>query len=243
VIGRLPRVILWLMTGPLVVAGLGWGLLHVPESNVAMLALSAGLVVALLVLEGLIGAGAILRGAAPAGWVPPAGRMLRAVPAAILALLLYAAVRYAFIALTARYGEVTSQIDAWFIARLDWTATAWLHRAVRWGLWGAGHALAASFALAVLVRATLGAADGSRGLRWLAAALSPVRLAGMAAVLLIFVWLPWQLVAWRPASLPVSIVEPLFAGAKLLGIAAIIHLGLSLLLWLAQRAPAKVSPR
>ena len=73
VMATLLRVTAWLMVGHVVVAGLFWGLLNVPESNVAMLGLSAMLVVLLLVVEGLAGAGAVLIGASPGGWVPPLG--------------------------------------------------------------------------------------------------------------------------------------------------------------------------
>jgi hypothetical protein len=235
VIGRLLRITAWLLAGHVVVAGLFWAMLNVPESNVAMLGLSALLVIVLFVLEGLVGAGAVLLGASPGGWIPPIGRALRAVPSAVVALILYAAVRYIFTGLSVRYDDVTSQIDAWLIARLDWTRTAGLHQVVAWSLWGVGHALAASLALAVVVRGTLGVGAETGRLRWLTAAFSPVRLALLGVTLFVFVWLPWQPAEWRPTSLPVSIVEPIVAGIKLLVILTVIHVGLALLVWLAIR--------
>ena len=90
-IRRLAIVTAWLLVGQAVWFAIFWGLLHVPESSVWMLALSAVLALALVAVGGAVLAGG------SAAWDltrPPVAALLgsvRHVPAAIAAVLLFGA--------------------------------------------------------------------------------------------------------------------------------------------------------
>ena len=57
-ISRLAIISAWLLVGTAAWFAIFWGLLHVPESSVWMLALSAVLALALVVIAGAVPAGA-----------------------------------------------------------------------------------------------------------------------------------------------------------------------------------------
>lgn len=238
-IGRWIRMTLVLLVGWAIAGALYWGLLNVPESNVAMLGLSLLLAVSVLAVAGMTATLAVLMAAREERGTGLVRRLLAGILVFAVAAVVYALVRMAAGALDARYAAATGQIDAWFIATFDWTNTAWLHRLVDWLLWGLGHVAAASLASGILVAGTLARWKDAVHPRALLTMLRPRRLVVMAVVLLALVWLPWQAAYWRPPVLPASMWEPVFAGTKLLIIAALAASAAALILWLATEAAGR----
>src|SRR5688500_9514405 len=118
-----------------------WSLLHVHESSVWMLALSAGLALALVEAGG----GALAR--VSAAWDlarPPVAALpssVRHVPAAIAAVLLFGACWWATGVIFDWHTRIAGQIDAWVIARTGRPnargvhfAIFWLTMTVRWSI-------------------------------------------------------------------------------------------------------------
>ena len=70
-------------------------------------------------------------------------------------------------------------------------------------------------------------------------ALSPLQLAIIAVAFYGLIFLPWQAVYWRPASLPATAVEVAFALAKLTILGLVMHIGWTLILWAPQRSPGQ----
>jgi hypothetical protein len=252
-------IVAWLALGHAVLAALFWGLLQVPESTVFMVALSALLVALFLVVAAWVEVFALLRshavhrtggagssaaaggagsdgttgGAGPAPANKEAGRiqtMVRAVPAFLVALavfgVFFGATGRAAAWLTAHRGE----IDAWMIAHLKTVRTAPLHATLAWILWFVRCGLGLSISLAVLQQLATCGLGSLRRFTWLAAGLRPARVALVALWILVFVWLPWQGVYWRPRSLPPTWLEPAFVTAKLLVIYVLANVGWALAL-------------
>jgi hypothetical protein len=235
--------VVWLIVGHAVLGGLFWGLLQVPESNAWMLAVSALLVLLLFVVGGWVETTAALMWVRPSGVRERSRRALGALPVFLLGLIVFGAAWwvsgwFASYAVAHRGG-----IDAALMARFGWTRTGWIHEALAWIAWFVRYPIGLSLALAATIS---GAVDGPRAvirLRWIARALSPVRLLVVALWLLLFVWLPWQAAYWRPRSVPTNWVEPVFVAAKLLVIYLLMNIGWSLVLRaLARRKPAATPP-
>jgi hypothetical protein len=126
------------------------------------------------------------------------------------------------------------QIDAWIIAKLGWTKTAALHSSLAWAIAFVRYGVGTSMAVALL------ASVARRGLRgvtspWLRRALAWRPLLIIAAVLFVGVWLPWQAVYWRPASLPPTWVQPAFAAVKLFVLYVVGNLAWAVVLRTASR--------
>lgn len=238
---RFSVVVGWLAGAYLLPFALFWLLLRVPESNVLMLAASMALALAIVVLAGCIETVALLalRGA-------PLGsallkRAFRGVLPFVAALLVFAAAWWLTARFDAWWGSVRGEIDAWLIARFGWTSTGWLHAAVGWlsslARWLIGLSLALAL-FAGLLRDE--SAEGpARPLplwrRWMGAAFSPVALAGLAGLLVLFAWLPWQAVYWRPSWVTPSWPEVAFVAAKLGFLYLLANVGWTLALVLANR--------
>lgn len=234
-IRRLALITAWLLCGAAVWLATFWGLLHVPESSVWMLALSAVLALMLVAI-----AGAVLAGAT-AAWDlerPPTralSRGVRHIPAAVAAGLLFGAIWWVTGVVFDWHSSIAGQIDAWVIARTGRPnargihfAIFWLTMTVRWAL---GLTLASAL-LASLVsagRATVTQAD------WLVSALVPSRWLAVTFWFVLLVAIPWHLVDWRPATLSLA-AEPWFVAAKLSAIAVAMTLGWALVLRGGHRA-------
>jgi hypothetical protein len=234
---RLLAVVCWLFAGHVVLVGLYWTLLNVPESNV--LALGASALLALLILIGacVVDVTGLL-------WLRPdrtlrasLARSLRALPAFILALLLWVAINWLVGAIETRYEMRTGELSAWLIAKFNWTHTAWLHRAIPLLLSALRYVLGVSLAVSLLAFAAVDGIGGIVRLRWLPRALRPGSLVIIAIAIAGLIWLPWQYIYWRPAAIPANMVEVLFNVTKLAVAGLLAHVGWALVLWTPQRKP------
>ncbi len=225
---RLAIISAWLLAGSATWFAIFWGLLHVPESSVWMLALSAVLVLALVVV-----AGAVLAGAS-AAWDlarPPAHGLragVRTIPAALAAALLFGAIWWLTGLVFEWHTGIAGQIDAWVIARTGRPNARWIHFTIFWVTlwvrWSIGLALASSL-LGALTTGAAALRDGA----WLRSALVPTRWLTITFWFVLLVAIPWHLVDWRPARLSLG-MEPWFVGAKLATIAAAMAVGWALVL-------------
>jgi hypothetical protein len=223
-------IVAWLAFGHAVLGGLFWALLQVPESNVFMVALSALLAILLLVVAAWVEVFALL------SWAPseaPAVRIrrtVRAVPAFLVSLALFGIVFW----ISARAGDWLSahrgEMDAWLIVHLRLVKSGPIHAALAWLLWFVRYGLGLSLALALLADLVTSGFRSIARPSWLRAGLRPRRFALVALWMLVFVWLPWQAVYWRPKSLPPTWLEPAFVAVKLLVIYLLANVGWALVL-------------
>jgi len=224
---RLAIISAWLLIGQVLWLAIFWGLLHVPESSVWMLALSAALALLLVVVAATVAAGA------SAAWNlarSPAATLLsgiRLAPAALMAALLFAAIWWLTGAITGWHAGVAGQIDAWVIARTGRPNARWIHFAIFWldmfVRWSLGLTLASS----LLGALTTAGASSIRNGAWLRSGLVPARWLTVTFWFVLLVAIPWQLVDWRPARLSLGL-EPWFVGAKLAAIAVAMAVGWAL---------------
>jgi hypothetical protein len=219
-IGPLVRVTLWLTAALTALAGLFWALVSTPESNAWMLALSALLVVAMLLVAGLaldvairLWRGLPLRPGRPGDLFWPGLRLLPAL--GLFALVWWAAGSAQTWVETSR-GRITAAIIArtgWADPEVLFTAAAWLSALAAW-------VVGPLLALGCFGAATRGHAVATIR-RWVAQSLSlrAVAVGAALAVALGRFW-PW-LERWRP-TLPPTAVQLVFAGAKIaVGLAAL----------------------
>jgi len=211
---RTGAIVAWLVAGHLLVGGLYWLLLQVPESNAWMLASSLFIVLAALVMTGVVEETAILASASNEPMGMALQTALRRAWLVVLPLAVFGCVWWltgtAQDWLTRHAGE----IDAWIIAKIGWTKTSGLHTSLAWVIAFVRYGIGTSMALALLASV---ARQGLRGVTspWSRRGLAWKPLAIIAMVLFVGVWLPWQAVYWRPASLPPTWVQPAFAAVKL----------------------------
>ena len=194
-----------------------------------MLALSALLVVVLVLLAASLHAGAL------AAWDErrPTGPALlsgvRHVVPCLLATVLFGLIWWMGGGLLEWHARVSGEIDAAFIARTGRANTAWIHSAIVWTVtlvrWSLGLTLAVSL-LGALVAGGVGAAAS---VGWLREAFRPRRVVTVTACFALLVALPWSVLEWRPKTLGLG-VEPWFVGAKLLVLASAMAAGWSLVL-------------
>jgi hypothetical protein len=217
-------VLAWLAAGHLVLAGLFWGLVNTPESNAAMLALS------LLIVLALVALGGIVEGTAGA-WLLP-GRSfreavaggVRAIPAFVLAGVLLGIVWWVGGRIDAWHAAHAGEIDAWFMAKFQAPNEQWPHRLIDVVVFVLRYIVGISLAVALLFASLEGGLRAVARFRWFAAGLSRDQVMLVAIGVTLFMALPWRFVMWRPEDLPVSWVQPAFAGAKL----GLIYLSLTL---------------
>ena len=214
-IKRTAAVFGWLVAGHLVLGGLYWALLQVPEANVLMLATS------LLIVLGMLWWLGVVEGAGLTAWDEGLGRTgigraarrawLVIVPLVVFGLVWMLTAN--FYSWLARYG---SQIDAWIILKTGWTKTAALFAAIRVLIGIVRWVIGLSLALALFSAALR---DGLRGLMsvaWLRRAFGWRQVIVVLAALAVGFWLPWKYVNWRPEGLTLGTwMEPAFASAKL----------------------------
>ncbi len=208
-------LLVWLVAGHAAMAGLFWGLINVPESNVAMLALSGFAVFTLLI------AGALVEGTAGA-WLLP-GRTFRealhagllSAPALVAALVLFGAF-WSLGSLVDGWHEARrGQVDAWLIATFDTPDATWPHRLLDVVVFLLRAVVGLSLALALFFARLEGGWKAMLRPTWLRAGLSRDQVMLVAIAMTLFVALPWQFAYWRPADLPLTWVQPAFAAAKL----------------------------
>ncbi len=235
---RALAIVTCLAVGHAAAAGFFWGLVNVPESNVAMLALSALLALLLIVTVGWTEASASLGWRADLTMGQAARRGLRAAPIVVAAAVVFAAVWM----LTAHAGVWldlhSGEIDAWILATFESSRTAWVHRALDAILFVVRYVVGVSLAVALL---SAGARAGWRAvgrLRWVRAGLSRRQLGLVAAAMILFVFLPLGAVYWHPPTIPANAVELLFVAVKLGTIYLLAQIGWALVLWAGARETA-----
>jgi hypothetical protein len=210
--------------------GLFWTLLHVPESNAWMLALSGGIVVALGALAcGLYTSTVLwLRGTTTPNGAFRAGftRWAPAIVGAALGGLLWWTGRAAADAVAAHAGE----IDAWIIAQFQRTQTAGVHRVLAVFIGILQYVVAPAVGVTALCVALFEGLFALRSWAWLGRALSVRALAQTAAAVFAFIWAPWQLAYWRPEAIPPNAAELVFAAVKLGTIFVVANFGVVVLL-------------
>ena len=236
---RIVNVALWLFVGHAVLGGLYWGFINGPESNVLMLLVSALLALLLVAGAGIVQTTGLL-------WLGPdwtlktaSRRAARALPAFLAAAALWLLVRWICQRLL-RYHEAHSgELDAWFIATFNWTRITWLHRTIDWALHFIQFVIGTSLAVTLLATAASGSLADVVHPRWMRRAFSPLQIAVISVAFYGLIFLPWQAVYWRPASLPASAAEVVFALAKLTILGLLMHIGWSLILWTPRRNLAR----
>ncbi len=236
---RLAAVTLWLLAGHAAWLAIFWGLLHVPESSVWMLALSAALALVLVMLA------ATVTGGASAAWDPsraivPALRSgAGLMPAALAAALLFGVIWWMTGRVLDWHAGMAGQIDAWLIARTGRTDTRPVHFVIFWTAtfvrWSLGLTLASSLLASIATSGRTAIARSS----WLRAALTPSRWLALTFWFVLLVAIPWHLVDWRPARLSLS-VEPWFVAAKFGAIAVSMAAGWALVLRAGHQATEKI---
>ena len=205
----------WLTASHAALFGLFWLLLQVPESNAAMLAASALLVLAITALACWAESAALLawRGDAPARRLPRLA--LNGMPAVLAGFALFCLIAWATGHLSTAWMSRRGEIDAWLMLHFGWTRTARLHGTFEWMVAFIRYVIGISLALSVA--STLVAA-GWRALArpsWLAVAFGYRRLLFITAALMVFLWLPWRVVGWRPSWLHANWQELSFVSLKL----------------------------
>lgn len=231
---RLIAVLAWLTAGHALLFGLFWLLLSTPESNVAMLATSAACAMLLTVAFGWVEAAGLLAWRAEAAPWKVAGRAFGRAPGVCLGAALFVAAWYLVGHAGAWWSDHQGETDAWLMLHFGKADTTMLHKGVRdllLVLQFLGLSLALSLAAAVV-------GDGYRAVastRWLRGGLSPRQLLLLAAILFVFVWLPWQGVDWRPSGLKPNWQETAFVTAKLGLIFLLANLGWAQALGVAAR--------
>ena len=226
---RLLAIAGWIAAGHAALAGLYWLLLAIPESNVPMLIASALTVVVAVLLFGWIEAVGLL------AWQPEArprallGLGIGRARGVWLGAALFVAVWFLAFYAGAHWDSYRGEIDAWLIAQFGWTNTGWLHTAFRWLL---AFVRFVGLSLAVsLAGAFAGGGFGALGhARWLRDAVSLRRLLTLAGILVVFFWLPWQAVDWRPSFLAPNWQETTFVVLKLGVLYLLVNVGWALIL-------------
>jgi hypothetical protein len=219
----------WLAAGHALLAGLYWLLLAIPESNVAMLAASTLTMVVAVLIFGWVEAVGLLawREDARARELPR--RAVGAAPGVWLGVALFVVVWVLVAWAGGLWDGSRGEIDAWLMAQFGWSDTGWLHTAFRWLLVLVRFlSLSLAVSLAWAVASSGFAGVGRAG--WLRDAVSFRRLLTLAGILVVFFWLPWRAVSWRPTWLTPNWQETTFVAVKLGILYLLANLGWALVL-------------
>ncbi len=228
----------WLAAGHAVLAGLFYLFLQVPESNVLMLAVSTILVLVMGIGAGVVETAAIAAWRGDRPWRAAVARAAGGLPFFVLAAVVVAALWW-LTGLGFRWAALSrSEIDAWLMARWGWTKTAGLHGAVSWALRTVRFALGTSLGVALVAAGLHGGWGAVRRPAWIGRALAPRQWVPAGLALLVFIWLPWQAVNWRPAFVTGTWAEPVAVAVKLALLYLVCNLGWALALAPAARRPA-----
>jgi hypothetical protein len=231
---RLMAITGWLSAGHALLFGLFWLLLSIPESNVATLAGSALLVVMMALLFGWVEAVGVLAwsGGMPARELPR--RAIRTTAGVWLGAALFVVVSYLVAHAGVWWRDHQGETDAWLMVRLGWTNTGTLHAGVR-GLLAFVRFVGLSLALSLASAIITAGFQAIRHARWAREGVRPLRLLTIAAILIVFVWLPWRGVNWRPTWVTPNWEEAAFVAVKLGVIYLIANVGWALVLSTAPR--------
>lgn len=226
---RLAAITLWLLVGHVAWLALFWGLLHVPESSVWMLTVSAALALGLVVLAATLTGGASAAWDTTHGVAPGLRRGVGLTPAVLAAAVVFGALWWVTGLVLEWHSGIAGQIDAWVIARTGRTDTRPVHFVIFWLTtfvrWSVGLTLASSLLAALATSGPRAATEGG----WLRSVLAPSRWLALTFWFVLLVAIPWQLLDWRPARLSQGL-EPWFVAAKFAAIAVSMAAGWALVL-------------
>jgi hypothetical protein len=224
--------------GGALAAALFWSLLNVPESNVLALVLSAMLVFAIVITVGLT-VGLTVALGADAPFAAAVRRSFAALPAFLVGLLVFAVLWWLTGRADAWWQATRGEIDATFLRYGGTPGTAPLHTAATSMLWFVRWAIGLSLVAALTsTAAARGLASVGRGLRL---SFTPWLLGATALGVLLVTQVLWRLAYWRPARLPASNAEILFAGAKLALLYVLFVAAVAAILRLFARAAGRVN--
>jgi len=182
--------------------------------------LSAVLFLFALAVTGITINGAILMWTSPA-WKTQILVAIRHAPSIAPAALAVTAIWWLVAQVETWIALRTGPISAWFIATFGWADMSWLFTTISYGALWIRWVLAAVFATWLMAALLRGRKH----------TLSLGRL-GLATVwFALLVALPWAyLVPWRPTRLPSLSLEPAFIAVKLLTAAAMMAVGVALII-------------
>jgi len=232
---RALAIVACLVAGHSAAAGLFWALVNVPESNLLMLGLSAVLVALIVVALGWTEVTALLSWRPEVTFAQATRRGLARAPALLAAAAVFGIVWWATARADAWLTEHAGEIDAWLIATVELTRTAWVHRAFDVVLFLVRYAAGVSLGVAVLAAVALNGWGALPRAAWLRAGLSRRQLGLVGAAMTLLVFLPLQAAAWRPEALPPNAIEIVFAAVKLGAIFLVANIGWALVLWTGAR--------
>jgi hypothetical protein len=234
VILRTAAIAVWLALGGAVVFGFWWLFLNTSEADVLRLILSGLSLVLAVVTAGVVLNTAIMI-AAGGGLTLSARVAIRRLHWFLIGAALVAGAVWATRAVDALVAQRYGEINAWFIATMDWTETQPLFDALRyssiWLRWVFVPVAACAF-VAALVRG-LGPRVAMRALtrawHW------KTLLGATAAFLVLMAW-PWRAAFWVSQPIGPAWTEPLMAALRLSLIAAAASLGAAIFVTAASRA-------
>ena len=206
----------WVVVGHAMLGALYWLLLQIPESNVLMLAASLLVVLAAVGGTGLVEATALAGLRSGTGPAAALAVGIRRAAWVVGPILVFSALWWGTGFCGDWLGAMRGEIDAWFIATFGWTEAQGVHTALGWLLWFVRYPVAVALAVSLMASITDAGLGGIRTATWLARAFHWRTLVVLTAALFVGFYLTWEyVVPWRPASLPVSWVQPAFAAVKL----------------------------
>jgi hypothetical protein len=231
-----------LLAGHAVAGALFWSLVNVPESNVAMLALSVLVMGALLLALSWTERTAVL------AWDPDVtlGRAARRGLVGLFSFVAAVLVFWFFWWLTARtdtwHTAHAGEIDAWWMAKIGSARTGWIHAGVTVLLWLIRYLIGVSLAVAALSAGTIRGGRALFSFAWVRRGLSLRQLGPMGLAIVVLILLPLQAARWRPASIPPNSLELAFVIVRLAAIYLLINIGWALVLRAGARALSATSP-
>jgi hypothetical protein len=241
-ITRLSAITAWLAAGHASVFALFWLLLSVPESNAVMLVASALGAAGVAFVFGLVEGGGLVAWDRAVSVRDVPRRALRALPGVWVGALLFVVCWYLVAHAAAWWQLHSGETDAWLMAQFGWSETAKLHAAARWVFAFASDVLGLSLALSLASSIVHGGMRQAIRPAWLRGACSPRRLATLTAILLVFLWLPWQGVNWRPSWLAPNWQETTFVVVKLGALFLVANVGWALVLGLTYLTSSHLRP-
>lgn len=233
-IARLSAITACLAAGHAVLSGLFWLLLAVPESNLAMLIASVLIVLLMITVFGWVeGLGVLAwHTTVPARELPR--RVARLMPWVWLAGLVFLVVATLVSGLSGAWFRHRGEIDAWLMLHFNVTETNRIHALAQWVLLFVTYVLGVSLAVALVEGRVRDGATSAARATWLRAAVSPVRLILLTGIWLLFLWLPWRAVDWRPKGLAPNWQEVAFVAVKLGVLFLVANVGWALVLGLGR---------
>jgi hypothetical protein len=241
-ISRALGVVGCLLVGHAAAAGLFWALVNVPESNVAMLALSVLVAAVLILVLSWTEKTAVL------AWDPDLtfGRAARRGLTGLVPFVAAVLVFGVFYWLTSRAGvwhaAHAGEIDAWWMAQTGSARTGWIHAGAAILLWLIRYLIGVSLAVAALSAGTIRGGRALVSFAWARRGVSLRQLGPMGLAIVVLMLLPLRAVYWRPESLPPNALEVTFVIARLAAIYLVVNLGWALVLRAGARALSAPSP-